>query len=169
MRSIGYLVVENMLEKFPITVAGYERLNEELTRLKTIERPSIIQAIAEARAHGDLSENAEYASAKEKQGFIEGRIADLESKAARAEVVDTSRIISNKVVFGAKVKLLDVDTDKSLVYQLVSDYEADVNKNLISIASPLGSALIGRTQGEEVEVYTPKGVKYYSISEISFS
>lgn len=157
-----------MLDRFPITTHGYKRLTEELTNLKSVERPTIITAIADARAHGDLSENAEYSSAKEKQGFIEGKISDLESKVGRAEIIDTSKIKSDKVLFGATVNLMDEDTNDKFTYQLVSDYEADLSKNLISAASPLGKSLLGRIAGDEVEVQTPKGTKYYEILGISF-
>lgn len=157
-----------MLDRFPITAGGYKRLTEELGNLKSVERPSIITAIAEARAHGDLSENAEYSSAKEKQGFIEGKIADLEGKLSRAEVIDIQAIKSDKVLFGATVNLIDEDTDEKFTYQLVSDYEADLSKHLISVGSPLGRALLGRMVSEVAEVQTPKGIKYYEILSISF-
>lgn len=157
-----------MLDRFPITAQGYKRLIEELNNLKSVERPMIITAIAEARAHGDLSENAEYSSAKEKQGFIEGKIADLEDKVARAEVIDVVKSVSDKVLFGATVSLVDEDTNDNFTYQLVSDYEADISKNLVSVSSPIGRALLGRIAGDEVEVQTPKGVKYYEILKISF-
>ena len=157
-----------MLDRFPITTQGYKLINEELSRLKSVDRPQIITAIAEARAHGDLSENAEYSSAKEKQGFIEAKIADLESKVSRAEVIDVLKIQSDKVVFGATVDLVDEDTEDKYRYQIVSDYEADISRNLISVTSPLGRALLGRNTGDEVEVQTPKGIKYYEILQISF-
>lgn len=158
-----------MLDKFPITKDGYKRLEQELHHLKSVERPSIITAIAEARAHGDLSENAEYSSAKEKQGFIEAKIADLEGKIGRAEIINTADVKSDSVLFGAKVLLVDQDTDAQYSYQLVSDYEADLSSGLISIGSPLGKALLGKKTSSEVEVETPKGTKYYEILNISYS
>jgi transcription elongation factor GreA len=161
--------VITMLDKFLITQDGYKRLEQELHHLKSVERPSVITAIAEARAHGDLSENAEYSSAKEKQGFIEAKIADLDAKIARAEIINTENIKSDSVLFGAKVVLIDQDTDKQYSYQLVSDYEADLSSGLISIASPLGKALLGKKTSSEVEVETPKGTKYYEILNISYS
>jgi transcription elongation factor GreA len=151
-----------------MTKIGYDKLVEELNNLKTVERPAIIIAIAEARAHGDLSENAEYSSAKEKQGFIEGRIADLESKMARAEVINISNLQSGKIIFGATVTLIDEDTEEKFTYQLVSDYEADLSKNLISVGSPMGRALLGKSQGDEAEVTTPRGIKYYEIIKVEF-
>lgn len=157
-----------MLEKFIITDKGYKRLTEELSQLKTVERPSVIQAISEARAHGDLSENAEYHSAKEKQGFIEAKISDFENKFARAEVIIPSKISAEKIVFGATVKLFEHDLEGNYTYQIVSDYEADITKNLISIGSPLGRALLGNKAGDEIEVNTPKGIRYYKILEVSF-
>ncbi len=157
-----------MLDRFAMTKIGYDKLVEELNNLKTVERPAIIIAIAEARAHGDLSENAEYSSAKEKQGFIEGRIADLESKMARAEVINISNLQSGKIIFGATVTLIDEDTEEKFTYQLVSDYEADLSKNLISVGSPMGRALLGKSQGDEAEVTTPRGIKYYEIIKVEF-
>lgn len=159
----------HMSERFPISPAGYKKLEEELHRLKSVERPAIIIAIAEARAHGDLSENAEYHSAKEKQGFIEAKIADLENKASRAHVIEISQIVSDVVQFGATVKVVDEETDEEIVYKIVSDYEANVAQRHISISSPVARALLGKKAGESIEVITPKGSKYYHIVEFNFS
>lgn len=154
--------------KIPITTVGMSRLQEELHNLKTVERPNIIKAIAEARAHGDLSENAEYTSAREKQGFIEGRIAELEGRIVRAEVIDTSKLSGDKVTFGALVTLIDDDTEKEVSYQIVGEYEADLNNNKISIVSPLARALIGKSINDYVEVITPGGTKAYEVIGIKF-
>lgn len=156
-----------MVEKVPMTHFGFEKLESELKELKTKERPAVIRAIEEARAHGDLSENAEYHAAKEKQGFIEARIMELESYLARAEVIDAKYLSGNKVVFAATVTLADED-DKHSKYQIVGAHEADVKEGRISYTSPLGKALIGRTIGDEVEVATPGGEKYYEIVGIEF-
>ncbi|MBA8667093.1 transcription elongation factor GreA [Holosporaceae bacterium 'Namur'] len=157
-----------MSDKFPITPEGYEKLNQELTKLKSVERPAIIVAIAEARAHGDLSENAEYSAAREKQGFIEAKLADLESKLSRAEIIDVKSLSGDKVVFGATVTLVDEDTEEEMIYRIVSDIEADIAKGAISFSSPVAKALLGRNKGETVEVYTPKGLKYYEILNVQF-
>lgn len=158
-----------MVDKFPITPKGYEKLTLELTQLKTKERPKIIDAIAEARAHGDLSENAEYHSAKEKQGFIEAKIADLESKLARSEIIDTSKLSGDRVVFGAYVELLDEETQDKVAYTIVSDYEAYLENGYISTSSPLAKALMSRKVGDSIEVATPKGLRYYEILAIKFN
>lgn len=157
-----------MSQRFPITPSGHKKLEAELHKLKTVERPSIINAIAEARAHGDLSENAEYHSAKEKQGFIEAKIADLDAKLSRAHVIDISQIVSDIVQFGATVKVVDEETDEVIVYKIVSDYEANVAERHISISSPVARALVGKKAGDSIEVITPKGSKYYNIVEFSF-
>lgn len=156
-----------MVEKVPMTHNGFQKLETELKELKTKERPAVIRAIEEARAHGDLSENAEYHAAKEKQGFIEARIMELESALARAEVIDPQFLSGDKVIFAATVTLADED-DKQSKYQIVGIDEADVKEGRISYTSPLGKALIGRTVGDEVEVATPGGEKYYEIVEIEF-
>ena len=156
------------MEKFPITKDGFERLEFELKNLKSIERPSVIKSIAEAREHGDLSENAEYHAAKEKQSFIEGRIADLESKISRAEVINTGSLSSDKVIFGATVTLGDIDSNKNLIYQIVGTEEADVENGKISISSPLARALLGKKIDDTVEVYSPGGSKEYEIENIEF-
>jgi transcription elongation factor GreA len=156
------------MQKYPITPPGLKKMNEELLKLKNQDRPRIIQAIAEAKAQGDLSENAEYTSAKEEQGLIEARIADLESKISLAEVIIPSEIISDKVQFGATVTLVDSDTDEEKTYSIVGDYESDISQGKLSIFSPLANALLGKSKGDEVEVQTPRGTKYYSIEIISY-
>jgi len=157
-----------MTDKVPMTMPGYQRLEEELKHLRTAERPAIIKAIAEAREHGDLSENAEYHAARERQSFVEGRIQDLEDKIGRAEVIDVSKLSGSTVMFGATVKLIDEDTEEEVTYQLVGDEESDIKKGFLSISSPLARALIGKEKGERVEVDTPKGTKAYEIMTISF-
>lgn len=156
------------MDKFPITQQGYEKLEKEIKQLKYVERPAIIEAIATAREFGDLSENAEYHAAREKQGFIEGRILDLEGKFSRAEIIDTSKLSADSVKFGATVKLIDDDTEEESTYHIVGEYEADISKRRISTKSPLAKALIGKSIGDIVEVITPKGGKAYEIVEISF-
>jgi transcription elongation factor GreA len=154
-------------DKVPMLAEGHRQLNDELKRLKTEERPAIIEAIEDARAHGDLSENAEYHAAKERQGQVEATIADLEDRLSRAMIIDPTTMSGDKVVFGATVTLLDED-DKKVKYQLVGQEEADARVGRISYNSPLGRALIGRSKGEEVEVTTPSGDKYYEIAKIEF-
>lgn len=154
--------------KFPITQKGYEKLEREIKQLKYTDRPAIIEAIATAREFGDLSENAEYHAAREKQGFIEGRISDLEDKFSRAEIIDSSKLSADSVKFGATVKLIDDDTEEECIYHIVGEYEADISKSRISTQSPLAKALIGKSVGDIVEVSTPKGSKVYEILEISF-
>lgn len=156
-----------MAEKIPMLSTGYDSLRSELSQLKSVERPAVVKAIEEARAHGDLSENAEYHAAKERQGMIEARVAELEDRLARAEVIDPTSLKGDKVMFGATVTLLDED-DKQTVYQIVGTEEADVKKGRISYTSPIGRALIGRTLGDEVEVTTPSGEKYFEIEKIEF-
>lgn len=151
-----------------MTQQGYKKLTQEIKQLKHIARPSIIEAIATAREFGDLSENAEYNAAREKQSFIEGRILDLEDKFSRAEVIDTSKLSIDSVKFGATVKLIDDDTAEESTYQIVGEYEADITKKRISTKSPLAQAIIGKVVGDIVEVTTPKGGKAYEIVEISF-
>ena len=155
------------VDKMPMLAEGYERLQSEVRHLKTVERPAIIDAIEEARAHGDLSENAEYHAAKERQGQVEAQIADMEDRLSRAMVIDPTSLSGDKVVFGATVTLLDED-EKKVRYQLVGQAEADANNGRISYNSPLGRALIGRQVGEEVEVSTPSGDRYYEIKKIEF-
>ena len=156
------------MDKIPITNIGFKKLEEELKTLKSIERPSVIKSIAEAREHGDLSENAEYHAAKEKQSFIEGRIADLENKISRAEVIITKKLKSNKVIFGATVTLGEVGKKKNIVYQIVGTEEADVESGKISISSPLARALLGKKVDDSVEVYSPGGSKEYEVENIEF-
>ena len=155
------------MDKIPLTRAGYDKLEGELKHLKSVERPAIIAAIAEARSHGDLSENAEYSSAKEKQSFIEGRIKELEGVLALAEVIDTARL-SGPVKFGATVRLVDEDTDEERTYQIVGEYEADIENGRLNIKSPLARALIGKVVGDSVEVRTPGGERAYEILAISY-
>jgi len=154
-------------QRIPMLREGYLALETELKRLKNEERPAVVQAIEEARAHGDLSENAEYHAAKERQGMIEARVQELEDKISRSEVIDPTRLSGEKAVFGATVTLIDED-DKKVTYQIVGVDEADVNKGRISFTSPIGRALIGKSTGDEVEVITPGGEKYYDIDEVKF-
>lgn len=151
-----------------MTGEGYSVLDDELKRLKTQERPSVIAAIAEARQHGDLSENAEYHAAKERQGWIEGRIAEIEDKIARAQVIDVSKLSGNQVKFGATVSLVDEDTEDSARYQIVGEHEADVRAGRISVSSPLARAMIGKQVGDVFEVNTPGGVKAYEIMKVEW-
>ncbi len=157
-----------MTDKVPMTSQGYERLEAELKHLKGVERLSIIKAIAEAREHGDLSENAEYHAARERQSFVEGRIQDLEDKIGRAEIIDVSKLSGSSVMFGATVTLVDEDSEEEVRYQIVGDEESDIKNGFLSISSPLARALIGKTKGESVEVNTPKGTKSYEIVKASF-
>ena len=154
-------------EKVPMLEEGHRKLRDELTRLRNEERPAIVEAIEAARAHGDISENAEYHAAKERQGQIEASIADLEDRMSRAMVIDPKTLSGNKIVFGATVTLLDED-EKKVKYQLVGQVEADASNGRISYNSPLGRALIGRQVGEEVEVSTPSGDRYYEVKKIEF-
>jgi len=156
------------MTKVPMTAAGYDRLQEELKRLKSVDRPAIIRAIAEARDHGDLSENAEYHAARERQGFIEGRVLELEDKIARAEVIDVSKLSGKVVKFGATVTLEDEETEEKVVYQIVGEDEADIAQRRLSVTSPLARALIGKTIGESVEVSTPRGARSYEVVKVAF-
>lgn len=156
------------MQKVPITVAGYARLEEELKNLKTVERPAVIEAIAEARSHGDLSENAEYHAARERQSFIEGRILELEDKVSRADVIDPAKMAGETVKFGATVTVVDEDTDVESTYQIVGEYEADFDKGLLALTAPLSRALIGKKAGDSVEVATPKGSKAYEILKVEY-
>ena len=151
-----------------MTGEGYQALDDELKRLKTQERPNVIAAIAEARSHGDLSENAEYHAAKERQGWIEGRIAEIEDKIARAQVIDVSKLSGRQVKFGATVSVVDEDTEEEARYQIVGEHEADVKSGKISIASPLSRAMIGKEVGDVIEVNTPGGVKAYEIAKVEW-
>jgi transcription elongation factor GreA len=156
------------MQKIPMTPVGYQKLKDELTRLKKVDRPANIKAIEEARSHGDLSENAEYHAAKEKQSFIAGRIQELESKIAMANVVDTSKISHDHVSFGATVTLLDVDTDEERIYTLVGPEEADIKQGKISIHSPIGKSLIRKEEGDTVTVKAPARTIEYEVLEIRF-
>ena len=158
-----------MSEKFPMTEQGWVRLEEELKQLKSVARPEVIRAIAEAREHGDLSENAEYHAARERQSFIEGRVAELEDKMARAVVIDVSTLSGKTVKFGASVQLVDEDTEEKIAYQLVGELEADVKAGRLAITSPLARALIGKEVGDTVEVNTPKGEKMYEILKVKYN
>ena len=151
-----------------MTAEGYHALDEELKRLKTIERPSVIAAIGEARAHGDLSENAEYHAAKDRQGWIEGQIAEIEDKMARAQVIDVSKLSGKQVKFGATVSVIDEDTEEPARYQIVGEHEANVKAGKVSITSPIARAMIGKESGETVEVNTPSGVKAYEITKVEW-
>ncbi|MBB5220638.1 transcription elongation factor GreA [Amaricoccus macauensis] len=155
------------MEKIPLTARGFAKLDAELKKLKSVERPAIIAAIAEAREHGDLSENAEYHSAREKQSFIEGRIKELENIVGRSEVIDPSRL-SGAIKFGATVVLVDEDTDEEKTYQIVGEQEASIEEGLLNLRSPLARALIGKEEGESVEVRTPGGVRSYEIRAVNF-
>ncbi len=156
------------MEKVPMTAEGFQTLDEELRRLKLRERPAITQAIGEAREHGDLSENAEYHAAKERQGWIESRIAEIEDRMARAQVIDVSRLSGSQVKFGATVSVLDEDTEEQARYQIVGEHEADVRSGKISIASPIARAMIGKETVDVVEVNTPGGVKAYEILKVEW-
>lgn len=151
-----------------MTAGGFEALEEELKRLKTVERPSIIKAIGVAREHGDLSENAEYHAARERQSFTEGRLAELEDAISRADVIDPKSISGKVIRFGATVRLADEDTDEKSTYQIVGTHESDIAKGKLSITSPLARALIGKTVGDSAEVTTPGGCKYYAIMRVQF-
>ena len=157
------------MEKFPITQAGYTRMEAELKTLKTEERPVIIQAIADAREHGDLKENAEYHAAREKQGFVEARIGDLEARVAHAEIVDISKMSGDSVKFGASILLVDEDTDEEKTYQIVGEYEADLDKGMLSLTAPFARALIGKEVGDSVEIKAPGGTKFYEILEVNYN
>lgn len=156
------------MEKVPITARGFQALEDELRHRQQVERQRIIQAIAEARALGDLSENAEYHAAKEAQSHNEGRVMELESLIARAEVIDVSKLSGDRIKFGATVTLIDEDTEEEKIYQIVGEPEADIHSGRLSIGSPLGRALIGKTVGDAVEVSTPGGGKSYEVVEVTF-
>jgi transcription elongation factor GreA len=157
------------MNQIPLTTAGAERLRQELKELKSVRRPAVIEAIATAREHGDLKENAEYHAAREEQGFIEGRIQELDAALSNAQIIDITKITRNdRVVFGCTVDLLDMATDAELSYQVVGDIEADINKNRIAISSPIARALIGKEEGEDVIVEAPGGTMEYAITAIHF-
>jgi transcription elongation factor GreA len=156
------------MDKIPMTADGFARLQEEAKTLKTVERPAIIKAIAQAREHGDLSENAEYHAARERQSFIEGRLAELEDQIARAEVIDVSKLSGDTVKFGAKVTIADEDSGEEQTFQIVGAVESDINHGRLSVAAPLARALIGKSVGDSVEVNTPRGAKSYEIVDVAF-
>ncbi|MEL0107567.1 MAG: transcription elongation factor GreA [Rhodospirillales bacterium] len=156
------------MDKYPMTAPGLAKLEEEIKRLKHEERPAIIKAIEEARAHGDLSENAEYHAAKERQSFIEGRILEVDDLIARAEVIDPSQLSGDTVLFGATVVVADEDTDEETTYRIVGSHEGDIDAGLLSVTAPLARALIGKSVGDSVEVKTPKGEKFYEIVKVEF-
>ena len=157
------------MERVPMTMEGHMAILDEIKHLKTVERPRIIQAIEEARAHGDLSENAEYHSAKEQQGWIEARVSELEDKISRAEIIDVSKLSGDTVMFGAKVTLVDEESEDEASYQIVGEYEADVKKGKISVSSPIARAIIGKKKGDSVEVNTPGGGKSYEILKVKWA
>ena len=158
-----------MTKKVPMTVEGAKRLKTELHRLKTIDRPAVIAAIAEARSHGDLAENADYDAAKERQGFIEGRIAEVERRLAHAQVINPAEVDADgRIVFGATVELSDVETDDHVTYQIVGDDEADLKHGKISVSSPIARALIGKGEGDTAEVHAPGGVREYEILAVRY-
>ncbi len=156
------------MEKVPMTAEGHAAMMDEIKHLKTVERPRIIKAIEEARSHGDLSENAEYHAAKDQQGWTEARVAELEDKISRADVIDISKLSGETVKFGAKVTLVDEETDDKASYQIVGEFEADVKKGKISISSPIARAIIGKKKGDSVEVTTPGGGKIYEILKVKW-
>ncbi|MDX1453866.1 MAG: transcription elongation factor GreA [Gammaproteobacteria bacterium] len=157
------------MNKVPITVQGAEKLKEELKRLKSTDRPQVIEAIAEARAHGDLKENAEYHAAREQQSFIEGRIKEIEGKLSNAEVIDVTAVnAGGKVIFGATVDLLNVDTDEEITYKIVGEDEADIKNGLINYSSPIARGLIGKMEGDELTINTPGGEKNFEILEVKY-
>lgn len=151
-----------------MTAEGHSAMMDEVKHLKSVERPRIIKAIEEARSHGDLSENAEYHAAKEQQGWTEARVAELEDKLSRAEIIDISKLSGDTVMFGAKVTLIDEETDDKTAYQIVGEFEADVKKGKISVSSPIARAIIGKKKGDSVEVNTPGGGKSYEIAKVSW-
>ena len=157
------------MEKVPMTPTGFRQLEEELRRLRTIERPAVVKAIAEARAHGDLSENTEYHAARDRQSFIEGRVGELEDKLARAEVIDPASVSGDRVMFGARVALVDEDTEEEATYRIVGQDESDVAQGLLSVSSPLARAMIGKRVSDQIEVDAPGGSRYYEILRIDYA
>lgn len=169
MGAGGLLLLEEMMSKVPLTVAGAEKLREELHRLKTVERPSVIAAIAEARSHGDLSENAEYDAAKERQGFVEGRIQEVEGKLSNAQIIDPKLLDADgRCVFGATVDIEDQDTGDAVTYQIVGEDEADIKNRKLSVASPMARALIGKYAGDIAQVLAPGGIREYEIIDVRY-
>jgi transcription elongation factor GreA len=169
MHLNGGVVMFDSDQKIPMTSKGYESLKSELANLVEVERPDVVQAIAEARSHGDLSENAEYHAAKERQSFIERRIAELEEKIGRAQIIDVSSISGDEIKFGATVILVDNETKETVQYQIVGSDEADVKLGLLSITSPLARALIGKREGDEVDVSIPNGMRSYGIERVAYA
>jgi transcription elongation factor GreA len=167
-RNRPFLRDEGKMEKVPLTKPGYEKLNAELKELKEIQRPAVIKAIAEAREHGDLSENAEYHAARERQSFIEGRVQELEGIISRADVIDTGKMTGPMIKFGASVKLADEDTDEEKSYQIVGEAEADIDNGKLNLRSPLARALIGKEEGDSVEVKTPGGTRSYEVLSVEY-
>ena len=157
-----------MVEKVPVTTKGYDALNEELKDLKSVQRPEIIRAIAEAREHGDLSENAEYHAARERQSFIEGRVKELEGIISRADVIDPAKLSGDNIKFGATVALVDEDTDEEKTFQIVGEPEADIETGKLNMKSPLARALIGKEEGDSIEVMTPGGGKSYEVLSVAY-
>ena len=157
------------MDKVPMTAEGHAAMMDEVKHLKTVERPRIIKAIEEARSHGDLSENAEYHAAKEQQGWTEARVAELEDKISRADVIDISKLSGKTVMFGARVTLVDEESDEESTYQIVGEFEADVKKGKISVTSPIARAIIGKSVGDSVEVATPGGGKSYEILKVKWN
>lgn len=157
-----------MTTKIPITLTGFTQLQEEIKVLKTVDRPAIISAIADAREHGDLKENAEYHAARERQSFIEGRLSELEDKLSRVDVIDPIKMAGNVIKFGATVQLVDEDTEKEHTYQIVGEYESNFEKGKLAFTAPLSRALIGKTVGDTVEVNTPKGAKAYEVVQVVY-
>lgn len=158
-----------MMNRTPMTAIGAERLRRQLDELKTVERPAVIQALAEARAHGDLSENAEYHAARERQGFIEGRIATIEEALAVAEIIDVAKIHADgKIVFGATVEVFNLDTEQEVRYQIVGEKEADIDQGLLSVTAPMARAMIGKEEGDVIEVNAPGGIVEYEILSVSY-
>lgn len=157
------------MNKVPMTVGGADKLREELNELKTVARPNVIQAIAEARSHGDLKENAEYHAAREQQGFIEGRIKEIESKLSNAQIIDVKAFnAGGRIVFGATVDVIDLDTDEEHTYQIVGEDEADIRQGLISVTSPIARGLIGKVEGDEVRVEVPGGIRSFEVLEVRY-
>lgn len=158
-----------MMNRMPITAEGAERLRRQLDELKSVQRPTVIQALAEARAHGDLSENAEYHAARERQGFIEGRIATIEEALAVAEIIDVTKIDADgKIVFGATIELFNLDTEQEVRYQIVGEMEADIDKGLLSITAPIARAMIGKEEGDVIQVNAPGGIVEYEVLSVAY-
>ncbi len=157
------------MDKVPMTPEGFRRLEEELRRLRTVERPAVVRAIAQAREHGDLSENAEYHAARDRQSFIEGRMAELEDKVSRAEVIDPAQVSGDKVMFSAQVTVVDEESDEEASYRIVGQDESDIAEGRLSVASPMARAMIGKSVGDQIEVDAPGGARYYEIVKIDYA